>query len=408
MRACADCLRRSRLLGDLSPALDRPAARLPLFVTHDLEEQAASVLGPGRRRPRALDRSDDDLLTDARADEDDLGVEALCLHAPEYPRRLRDLGDPPAVLHVLGGVERLRAVLGPDLGRASVAIVGARRAPADARRVARRLGEAASGSGIAVVSGMAFGVDAAAHEGALAPGPAGAGVGGTIAVLAGGPERATPARMRHLHERIAEYGVVVSELPPGVAPRRWSFPARNRIIAALGDALVVVACAHGSGSLRSVQHAFALGRPIGAVPGPVLEPAYAGSNALLRGGSLWDDELDAVRAIVEPDDVRPLLRGDLLQPRATEVAKTGDDPKPQREVPLPDGPIESIDLLSGLDGEARALAERLLGGPRTIEGLIDEVGVSAVLTGLGALEQEGRLRRGLGGDLELMTARPRP
>lgn len=406
MRACASCLRRARLLGELTPDLDRPALRLPLFATHDVEQQAAAVRGAGRRRPAALDRSDDELLTDAERDERELAVEAVCVHAPGYPRRLEDLDDPPAVLHVLGGIERLEAVLGPDLGRASVAVVGARRAPADARRVARRLGEAASQAGIAVVSGMAFGIDAAAHEGALAPGPAAgpSGVGGTVAVLAGGPERPSPARMRQLHERIARDGVVVSELPPGVSPRRWSFPARNRIIAALGDALVVVSCARGSGSLRSVQHAFALGRPIGAVPGPVLDPAYAGSNDLLRGGPLWDDDLDAARAIVEPDDVRPLIRGDLLQPLAVRAQREGTEVR--RDVPLPDGPIASVDLLTGLDGEARALAARLLAGPRTIESLIAESDATAVLAGLGALEADGRLRRGLAGDLELVTAPP--
>lgn len=403
MTACADCLRRARLLGELSPDLDRPVQRLPLLLTRDPEEQVAAVRGPRRSRASALERSDDELLTGAERDERQLGVEAVCRHSPSYPGRLRELDDPPAVLHVLGGVARLRAVLGPDLGGASVAVVGARRAPDDARRVARRLGEAASRSGITVVSGMAFGIDAAAHEGALALGPVrepGTAIGGTVAVLAGGPERSSPAGMRRLHGRIASDGVVVSEMPPGVSPRRWSFPARNRIIAALGDALVVVACARGSGSLRSVQHAVALGRPIGAVPGPVLDAAYAGSNDLLRGGPLWDDDLDAARAIVEPDDVRPLLRGDVLQPRASATVAE----KPQRRVPVPDAPIDAVDLLSGLDGEARALAARLQAGPRTIESLIAESDAATVLAGLGALEAGGRLRRGLAGDLELVVA----
>lgn len=413
MRACAACVRRSRLLGELTPDLQRPVSRPPLVLELDLDDQALAVRGRGGRRPVALQVSDDEVLSGAARDERELGVEAVCRCSSDYPRRLLDLPDPPAVLHVRGGVEALRRVLGRGLTGASVAMVGSRRAPAEARRFARDLGEAVSRAGITVVSGMAFGIDEASHEGALAAGPAGReGVGGTIAVLAGGPERPTPARLRPLYDRIGRDGVVVSELPPRTTPRPWSFPARNRIIAALGDALVVVSCARGSGSLRSVEHAWALGRPLGAVPGPVLEPAHAGSNDLLRGTVAHPDHEDdpwTAEAIVEADDVRVLLGGERRIDRKERLFPPGRAGasdvrrfRPRDDVPLRPGAIAREDPLVGLEGDARDLAQRLTTGPRTIESLIAESDAVAVLAGLGELEACGRLRRSLGGDLELV------
>jgi DNA processing protein len=155
----------AQLLGELTPGLDRPAAgRPPLILALEAEELAFAVNGPGARRARTLDRSEDDLLTGADRDARELGIEAVCVHHDDYPSRLHDLPDPPAVLHVLGGIERLRRVLGPRLDGASVGMVGARRPPADARRIARRFAEAVAGSGITVVSGMAFGIDEASHR----------------------------------------------------------------------------------------------------------------------------------------------------------------------------------------------------------------------------------------------------
>jgi DNA processing protein len=499
MRACVDCLRMAQLLAELTPGLDRPAGGRPsLVLSLEAEELAAAVNGPRARRARTLDRSEDDLLSGADRDERELGVEAVCRHHPDYPSRLLDLSDPPAVLHVLGGVGRLHRVLGPGAGGPAVSIVGARRPPEDARRIARRFAQAVASSGITVVSGMAFGIDEAAHEGALAagsPGPRATGEedgdvqadrprpGGTVAVLAAGVERPTPASLRGLYARIAEDGVVVGELPPGASPRRWSFPARNRLIAALGDGLVVVAAGRGSGSLHSVTHARNLQRPVGVVPGSILDPRYAGGNDVLRGADLVCDEEDGdpslTRAIVDADDVRRMLHDDRLrlawstpdggwavrQPDGPASAPddrrdAGDDrpgtpedgpPAAPLLVDPEDGPDSSVspvptgraaerrrrlesergrvaaarrereaarraagrvdavergaviatDPLEGLDGEARAIGERLLAGPRTIESLIGESGPAAVLAGLGALEAAGRLRRSLGGELEL-------
>lgn len=426
MRACADCVRRAQLLRELTPRIDRPAGgRPPLLLAQGPEQLSLSVLGVGAPRPRTLDRTDDDLLSCAEQDEREFGVESVCGHAPEYPGRLRALRDPPAVLHVLGGVERLQRVLGPDLDRPSVAVVGARKAPDDARRYARRLAEAVAAAGITVVSGMAFGIDELAHEGALAAGAPEAGgarstgaprPGGTLAVLAGGAERATPATLRRLYARIASDGAVVSELPPGSSPRPWSFPARNRLIAALSDGLVVVAAARGSGSLGSVAHARKLDRPVGVVPGSVLDPAFAGGNDLLRGDDLGRSEDGGpgpARAIVEPDDVRLMLLAERLLPSdgGAPGPRSAGDGAPGAETSADDAvlgrSIAAADPLVGLEGRERRIAERLVGGPRTIESLIAEEDPATILAGLGALEASGRLRRSLNGDLELTVGRTR-
>jgi DNA processing protein len=381
VRACAACVRAAQTLKALTPDLDRRpgATRPPQVLTLLPEAMVEALREPGSPRPAVLDRSDDDLLSEAAADHRRLGVESVCRHDPAYPARLLELGDPPAVLHVLGGVERLASVLGPGSDAPTVAMVGSRRGPRDTTENARRFAEAFARAGWTVVSGMALGVDAASHEGALAgrrAGPSGPGrpVGTTVAVLAAGVERPTPATNRRLYERIRIEGVVVSELPPGATPRRWSFPARNRIIAALGDALIVVAAAHGSGSLTSAKHADELGRRIGIVPGPITDPAYGGSNELLRGEH---------RPVIVPDDLRTIL------------GEAGE-----REPPVP-----RADPLSGLDGVAREIGAALLTGPRTIESLVGEHEAPALLAALGDLEAAGRLRRGLSGELELVSPR---
>ena len=201
---------------------------------------------------------------------------AICRHDESFPAALADLPDPPAVLHIYGETARLDALLA---GSPSVALVGARRASADGLELARELGRTLSLCGVTVVSGMALGIDSAAHEGALAGGAR------TIAVLACGPERAYPARRKQLHGELAQRGVVISELPPGIAPFRWAFPARNRIIAALAQMVVVVEAAERSGSLITAEIAADLGRTVGAVPGHPGSWHSGGANALLRDGA---------------------------------------------------------------------------------------------------------------------------
>jgi DNA processing protein len=175
---------------------------------------------------------------------------------------------------------------------AAVTIVGSRRATSYGREVARDLARELAAAGLVVTSGLAFGIDACAHRGALDAG------GKTIAVLGCGPDSPYPAAHRGLWRAIAETGVVISELPPGSTPWRWSFPARNRVMAALAAMTVVVEAATRSGSLITADLAAELGRDLGAVPGPVTSRPSAGPNDLLAGGACVvrdaQDVLDAM------------------------------------------------------------------------------------------------------------------
>ena len=160
--------------------------------------------------------------------------------------------------------------------RGEVAIVGARAASGYGEHVAAELAGDLAAAGAVIVSGGAYGIDGAAHRAAL-------GVeGDTIAFLAGGVDRAYPAGHQQLLRQIVESGAVVSEPPCGAAPTKWRFLARNRLIAALGQATVVVEAGWRSGSLNTAGHAAALGRPLGAVPGPVTSASSAGCHRLLR------------------------------------------------------------------------------------------------------------------------------
>ncbi|PKW25860.1 DNA-processing protein DprA [Phycicoccus duodecadis] len=199
-----------------------------------------------------------------------LGVRVLVPGDPEWPMTVERLRDPPYCLFVRGD---------PDLGGLtdrSVAVVGARAATDYGLGVAGDLGAGLAEQGWVVVSGAAFGIDGAAHRGCLAGG------GPTVAVLACGVDRAYPEAHRSLLGKITEVGAVVSEVPPGAAPFRGRFLARNRLIAALGRATVVVEAGLRSGSLSTANEAEKIARPVGAVPGPVTSVLSAGCHDLVR------------------------------------------------------------------------------------------------------------------------------
>ncbi len=193
---------------------------------------------------------------------------------PGYPGRLLELHDPPAELHLCGEHLELLA-----WERPVVAIVGSRRAGEAGLGMARELARGAAAAGALVVSGLALGVDAAAHEGALAAGAP------TLAVLGCGPDVAYPRTNRGLYARILAAGLIVSEYPPGTEPAPWRFPARNRLIAALADAVVVVEAKVRSGALITADHALDLGRDVLAVPGWPAFSGAGGTNALLKAGA---------------------------------------------------------------------------------------------------------------------------
>ena len=195
---------------------------------------------------------------------------------PGYPEQLLDLGEP--VGPTIRGLGERGAVAALEPGE-TVTIVGARRASGYGLRVAERLAHDLAQCGVVVVSGMALGIDAAAHRGALDAG------GRTIAVLAGGPDVVYPARHRGLHARIRARGAVISDRPAGTRPRRHDFPVRNRLMAALARVVVVVEAAERSGSLVTANLALELGREVGAVPGQVGLPVAAGTNLRIREGA---------------------------------------------------------------------------------------------------------------------------
>ncbi|MEM7413211.1 MAG: DNA-processing protein DprA [Myxococcota bacterium] len=201
----------------------------------------------------------------------DRGVTFLGWGTEGYPRRLAPLVDAPPVLGVRGHPE--------VLSRDAVAIVGSRAATAYGLGVARRLAAALAEAGLVVVSGLAYGVDAAAHRGCLSAG------GTTVAVQACGLDAVYPARHRALADEIAATGAVVSEFAPGQRPRRAFFPLRNRLISGLARAVVVVEARERSGSLTTARHAAEQGVEVFAVPGPIDGASHRGSNGLLREGA---------------------------------------------------------------------------------------------------------------------------
>jgi DNA processing protein len=195
----------------------------------------------------------------------------------------------------------------------AVTVVGARRASTYGREVARELGRELAAAGLVVVSGLAFGIDGCAHRGALEAGL-------TVAVLGCGADVAYPAAHRSLWRRIGECGLVLSELPPGTGPWRWTFPARNRIMAALAGMTVVVEAAERSGSLITADLAADLGRDLGAVPGPVGSRLSVAPHNLLAGGAcLVRDAQDVLDAMLGPGARRIERLGPPLDARQRSV-----------------------------------------------------------------------------------------
>jgi DNA processing protein len=208
-----------------------------------------------------------------------LGVGVTSVGAPGYPPCLAGDPDPPVVLFHRGNPDVLSAP--------RVAVVGTRRATGYGRRVAHELGRDLAAAGICVVSGLALGIDAAAHAGALDAGVAGGpGWAAPAAVVGAGPDAPGPVRNAALARRLIRLGVVLSEAPPGVPAHPWRFPVRNRILAGLADAVVVVESPGAGGSMSTVEHAQARDRPVLAVPGPVDSAVSEGTNALLADGAI--------------------------------------------------------------------------------------------------------------------------
>lgn len=236
----------------------------------------------GRRGPVRL-CPERDAIREAETIER-LGARLLVLGDEEYPAQLAAIADPPPALSVLGDVALL--------SRNSIAMVGARNASAAGRRFARTLAVEIGQAGFAVVSGLARGIDTAAHEGALAT--------GTVAVVAGGVDVIYPEENRTLHGHIASQGAIVAEMPPGTEPIAALFPRRNRTISGLALGTVVVEAALRSGSLITARQALDQGREVFAVPGSPQDPRARGANDLIRQGATLVEGAADILAVLAP------------------------------------------------------------------------------------------------------------
>lgn len=282
---------------------------------------------------------------------DEMGAHVLPLTNPTYPVRLAALVDAPPVLLVRGA----SAVLNTP----AIAIIGARAATRAGRSHARRLGRELAACGLTIVSGLARGIDAEAHRGALEVG------GRTVAVLACGVDGIYPPEHRALADEITIDGVVLSEMPLGTSPRRELFPLRNRIISGLSLAVIVVEARRRSGSLITVRHALNQGREVFVVPGASAGPFAEGSNQLLREGaraiSTAADVLEdlGLSGLATPRVESAPVKGQAL----TQPAGLGDpaDPLEQRILKiLETGPARRDELVVGAEIDPAKLARALL------------------------------------------------
>ena len=297
----------------------------------------------------------DEIVREIRALES-IGGRMLASCEPEYPRGLVAADPPPPIISALGHVTILQ--------REMVAIVGARNASALGRRFAQTLAKDLTDAGLVVVSGLARGIDAAAHDGALA--------GGTCAVVAGGVDNIYPPENSALYERIRNEGCIVSEMPFGQTPQARHFPRRNRIISGLSRGVVIVEASEGSGSLITANYALEQGREIFSVPGSPLDPRARGTNRLIReGATLVESAADVLAGL------RPILGRDFAEPdtRSPQVPAVASEAEADR---------------------VRIFVEEAL-GPAPVE--IDEIvrlsksPASAVLAVILELELAGRIAR---------------
>ena len=297
--ACGPCLRRLHLVGILAPYIERVAtgelgSRSSELLRLDDEGLARAV--SGRKGPTLREQAQAVDLDRLRTAIDGCGCWAVCRHDGGWPPGLRHAPDAPPAL-IGRGDPALLAKLEVEDG---VTVVGARRATGYGREAARSLALDLAGMGFTVISGLALGIDAAAHRGALEATERG-GEGITVAVLGCGADVPYPRHHHRLHERIGAQGLVLSELPPGMTPWRWAFPARNRVMAALASMTVVVEAARRSGSLITAELAADLGREVGAVPGPIAARMSAGTNQLLAdGATLVRDAQDVIDVLFGP------------------------------------------------------------------------------------------------------------
>lgn len=304
----------------------------------------------GRKAPIAL--YDRELAEQELAATDDLGARLIAACEPDYPEMLRNIPDHPPLICVKG-----HAVL---FERPAVAIIGARNASAVGRKIARDLAEGVGKEGVTVISGLARGIDGAAHAASLDS--------GTIAVVAGGVDVIYPPEHAELTRDIAERGVIVSERPIGMQPTARDFPRRNRIIAGLARGVVVVEAAAKSGTLITARFALDYGRDVFAVPGSPLDPRCQGANRLIRNGAtLVETAEDILAALAEQNRGAREGRKDDLFDWCENDRSPGDiDPAERKALrdavyeALSYTPLHRDEILRALDAPPGHVADALL------------------------------------------------
>jgi DNA processing protein len=275
----------------------------------------------------------------------ELGIALIGAGEPDYPARLQAIDDPPPLIAVAGATSAL--------ARPMIAVVGSRNASGVGLKMAERLAHDFGAAGFAVASGLARGVDAAAHRGSLAT--------GTVAVLAGGPDRVYPEEHADLLAAIVKSGAAISEMPLGWDPRARDFPRRNRLISGLALGVVIVEAAKGSGSLITARFALEQGREVFAVPGSPLDPRAEGTNALLKQGATLVTEAADVLTVLHPIIGRSTV---LLakEPEGDALSPAGEPTAQQRErivALLGPSPV-GIDDLVRLSGASPAVVRMVL------------------------------------------------
>ncbi|ROT98986.1 DNA-processing protein DprA [Histidinibacterium lentulum] len=302
------------------------------------------------------------------------GAVPLFHGAPDYPAALAGIVDAPPLLWTRGRTSLL--------ARPMVALVGARSASSLGLRMARRLAADLGAAGIAVVSGLARGIDAAAHAAALET--------GTVAVLAGGIDVVYPPENLGLSDSIAREGLLLTEQPPGLEPRARHFPARNRIVSGLAGVVVVVEAAERSGSLITARTALDQGREVAAVPGHPMDGRAAGSNRLIRDGAALVRSAEDVLALLSPADTGPRQARLPLEQGAPAQAAMPPAPPPQRRP-----------LLRDVAALHRRILDRLGPSPLAEDQLIRDLAAAPgeVTPALTELELDGRIARTPGGFL---------
>jgi DNA processing protein len=312
---------------------------------------------------------------------DKAGATLLAWGEPDYPAALAAIDDAPPLLTLRGRRELLR--------RPAIAIVGARNASANGRRFARELAGELGGHGFLVVSGLARGIDAAAHLGSMAS--------GTAAVLGGGVDNIYPEENRELYEAIAEHGLLVAEPAIGTVPQARHFPRRNRIISGLSMGILVVEAAARSGSLITARLALEQGREVFAVPGSPLDPRCRGTNDLIRNGATLTETIDDIlRQMPPPEQRRPDEAA--MQLFAAPPPRAASRPGPARPETTRAEGAETAEMARD------QIIEHLGPTPVAVDELVRQCQLSpaAVVTILLELELAGRLDRHPGNQVSLL------